>query len=98
MPPTTAAQRARRDKEFCSKVGLVVEEADETELWLELLPEAYPEIDARQHRELLTEAGELIAIFSASHRTAKANLEKRQLEKKKERAKESRAPKTVDPR
>jgi four helix bundle protein len=92
-----AAQRGRSDKEFCSKIGVVVEEADETELWLELLPEAYPEIDAKQHRELLTEAGELVAIFSASHRTAKANLEKRKLEKKKERARKSRAPKTVDP-
>jgi four helix bundle protein len=81
-----AAQRARSDREFCSKVGVVVEEADETELWLELLPEAYPEIEPRQHRELLTEAGELTAIFSASHRTAKANLEKRKLEKKKARA------------
>jgi four helix bundle protein len=82
-----AAQRARSDREFCSKIGLVVEEADETELWLELLPEAYPEIDGRPHRELLKEAGELTAIFSASHRTAKANLEKRKVEKKKERAK-----------
>ena len=83
-----AAQRGRSDKEFCSKVGVVVEEADETELWVELLPEAYPEIDPRLHRELLTEAGELTAIFSASHRTAKANLEKRKLERKKEREKE----------
>ena len=91
-----AAQRARSDKEFCSKIGLVVEEADETQLWIELLPEAYPELDKRLHKELLGEAGELSAIFTASHRTAKANLEKRKQDKKNERAKKMARPKISD--
>ena len=81
-----AGQRARSDKEFCAKIGLVVEESDETQLWLELLPEAFPEIDPRVHRELLKEAGELTAIFTASYNTAKANLEKKKAQKKNGRA------------
>jgi four helix bundle protein len=82
-----ACGRARSDKEFCSKMGVVVEEADESELWIELLPEAWPEIESNAHQALLQEAGELVAIFSASHRTAKNNLEKRKAEKKRARAK-----------
>ncbi len=82
-----ACGRARSDKEFCSKMGVVLEEVDESELWIELLPDAWPEIDTKTHKALLQEAGELVAIFSASHRTAKHNLEKRKDEKKKARAK-----------
>jgi four helix bundle protein len=82
-----AAQRARSDKEFCSKIGLVVEEADESQLWLEILPEAAPTLDARSHKELLKEATELTAIFTASHRTVKANLQQKKEAKKKGRAK-----------
>jgi four helix bundle protein len=81
-----ACGRARSDKEFCSKMGIVVEESDESELWIELLPDAWPGIDAKMHGALLQEAGELVAIFSASHRTAKQNLETRRAEKKKARA------------
>ena len=77
-----ACGRARSDKEFCSKLGVVVEEADESQLWLELLPDAYPAIEAKTQRALLHEAGELTAIFTASHRTARANLKKRNEQKK----------------
>ena len=68
-------------------MGVVVEEADETQLWLELLPEAHPHIDAAMHKALLGEAGELTAIFTASHGTATANLRKRKEERKKARVK-----------
>jgi four helix bundle protein len=81
-----ACHRARSDKEFCAKVGVVLEEADESELWLELLPEADPSLESVSHRALLRECGELVAIFSASHRTAKANLASKKEAKKKERA------------
>lgn len=84
-----ACSRARSDKEFCSKMGVVVEESDESQLWIELLPEAYPRIELSIHRALLKEAGELTAIFTASHRTATTNLEKRRAENKKARAKDS---------
>jgi four helix bundle protein len=86
-----ACSRARSDKEFCSKMGTVVEEADETQLWIELLPEAYPGIDPATQHSLLQEASELTAIFTASHRTATANLERRKAENKKARAPSTRA-------
>jgi four helix bundle protein len=86
-----ACARARSDKEFCSKMGVVVEEADETQLWLELLPEAHGEVDRAVHKPLLTEAGELVAIFTASHRTATTNLEQRKAEKRKARGKNAPA-------
>jgi four helix bundle protein len=51
-------------------MGIVVEEADETILWLELLIES--EIVAREKcTELLAEAHELAAIFTASQQTAR---------------------------
>ena len=66
-----AVCRARSRAEFIAKLGTVVEEADETIFWLELLVEAG--IVNRDHvNGLLDEAGELLAIFSASRRTAKA--------------------------
>src|SRR6476619_4901956 len=36
--------RSRSDKEFCSRLAVVVEEADESQLWLELLGEAIPSV------------------------------------------------------
>jgi four helix bundle protein len=84
-----ACSRARSDKEFCAKMGVVVEEADESQLWIELLPEAHTGIDAVRHKALLKEAGELTAIFTASHRTATTNLDRQKAEMKKARAKSS---------
>ena len=81
-----ACGRARSDKEFCSKIAIVVEEADESQLWLELLPEADPKIATDVHKALLAEASELTAIFTASHKTAKSNLQKKKAERKKGRA------------
>ena len=51
-----ACGRARSDKEFCSKLAIVVEEADESQLWLELLPEADPNIATDVHKALLARA------------------------------------------
>ena len=81
-----ACGRARSDKEFCSKLGIVVEEADESQLWLDFLPEVHPSIDVKLHKALLAEAGELTAIFTASHRTARLNLQKKKADKRKGRA------------
>jgi four helix bundle protein len=67
-----AAGRSRSRAEFISKIGIVVEEADETVFWLELLIET--DVVKRMNIEtLLCEANELLAIFAASQRTAKAN-------------------------
>lgn len=67
-----AAGRSRSRAEFISKISTVVEEADETVFWLEMLVES--EIIRKKDIEsLLAEANELLAIFAASQRTAKAN-------------------------
>ena len=65
-----AVCRARSRKEFISKLAVVIEEADETVFWFELLIEGgiVPE---RKLTALLAEAEELLAIFAASARTAK---------------------------
>lgn len=66
-----AAGRARSKAEFISKIGVVVEEADETVFWLELLGESGI-IRPAKLVELLAEANQLLAIFSASRRTSKS--------------------------
>ena len=67
-----AVCRARSKAEFIAKIGVVVEEADETVFWLELLVETNIVKQARMS-SLLTEATELLAIFAASQHTAKKN-------------------------
>ena len=66
-----AACRARSRKEFIAKIGVVVEEADETQVWLDLL-DASGLVRAESLRELAQEARELPAIFTASFDTARA--------------------------
>jgi four helix bundle protein len=58
------ASRARSDDEFKSKLGGALQEADESQLWLELLREECG-VDPAVTRPLETEASELIAIFIA---------------------------------
>jgi four helix bundle protein len=68
-----AAGRGRSRSEFVAKIGIVVEEADETVFWLELL-DAAGIVDHRALAPVLAEANQLLRIFSASHRTAKESL------------------------
>ena len=67
-----AAGRARSRREFIAKLSIVVEEADETVFWLELIKDGGiytgPDLDA-----IIQEAKELLYIFSASRKTAKEN-------------------------
>ena len=65
-----AVCRARSKAEFVAKIGVVVEETDETVFWLEMLVEAGI-IRASRMEPLLKEAHELLAIFAASQRTAR---------------------------
>jgi four helix bundle protein len=65
-----AACRARSKADFVSKIGVVEEEADETLYWLELLLAAKIG-ETKPVKDLLAEAGELVAIFTATGRTAK---------------------------
>jgi hypothetical protein len=65
---------------------VVVEEADESQLWLELLVEAHPRIRTGKYERLTKEAAELTAIFTASHRTATANLRQKAADRGRKRA------------
>ncbi len=67
-----AACRARSRKEFIAKLGTVIEEADECEMWCALLQRCGIGSGSRLDT-LSTEAGELRAIFVASRATAQAN-------------------------
>jgi len=58
-----AACRARSKAEFVAKIGTVLEEADESELWIDLIV-SDGMLPPRRCDRLLTEAGELISIFA----------------------------------
>jgi four helix bundle protein len=64
-----AACRARSKKDFIFKLGIALEEADETLYWLEILAETKI-VEANLLTGLKSEANELIAIFVASLNTA----------------------------
>jgi len=66
-----AAQRGRSHAEFLAKLGIVVEEADETVFWLEIL-ETAGTMQGSSIATLKKEAKELTAIFTASQQTARS--------------------------
>jgi four helix bundle protein len=68
-----ATCRARSRSEFVAKMGVALEEADETQLWLELIVEAKL-IPAKRVEALLSEVNELVAIFVSSRKSASKNL------------------------
>jgi four helix bundle protein len=68
-----AGCRARSKAEFAAKIGLVLEEADESLFWLELA-DARSIGETGRRAALLQEAGELTAIFAASCITARASI------------------------
>src|ERR1017187_10733358 len=60
---TREASRARSEAEFCSKIDGALQEADESQLWLELLMEDCG-IEGPAIKELHRETGELLAIMT----------------------------------
>jgi four helix bundle protein len=68
-----ASCRARSRTEFVAKIGVVLEEADETLLWLELIHEAKL-LPGKRIAPLLLEANELVAIMVTSRKSAASNL------------------------
>jgi four helix bundle protein len=66
------ASRARSDAEFCSKLDGALQEADESQLWLELLRDDCG-IIATELESLLSESDELIAIFITMVANTKRN-------------------------
>ena len=69
-----AVCRARSRQEFLAKISIVIEEADESEFWLEMLTDAglVPELKLR---DLKSEANQLVAIFNASRMTARKGVQ-----------------------
>jgi four helix bundle protein len=69
-----AVCRARSRPEFLSKLAIVIEEADESSFWLEMLVDAGL-VAERKLTELKSEANQLVAIFNASRTTAKKSVQ-----------------------
>jgi four helix bundle protein len=70
-----AVCRSRSDAEFVARIGVALEEADESALWLEILTESRI-AESKEAYRLLDEADQLSAIFAQSRLTALENLEK----------------------
>jgi four helix bundle protein len=68
-----SACRARSKPDFISKAGISIEEADESIYWMEMLIEAGI-MPKEKLTALLKEADEIVAILTASVKTARANL------------------------
>jgi len=65
-----SAKRGRSGPDFISRIGVVIEEADEAEMWLDHLG-ATDICNSTELGELKIEANELVAIFTAAQKTAK---------------------------
>ena len=73
---TREASRARSSAEFCSKIDGALQEADESQLWLELLRDDCG-ITTAELVAVLAETDELIAIFASMAEKAKHSETKR---------------------
>jgi four helix bundle protein len=67
-----AVCRAKSRRDFISKMGTVLEEADEAQGWLETLYDSKL-VEHEKLKPHMKEADELVAIFSASCNTLKGN-------------------------
>jgi four helix bundle protein len=67
-----SACKARSRSDFLSKLGIVEEEADETQLWIEMIADSGM-IKPERVKNLLTEVNEIVAIIAASRITLKKN-------------------------
>ncbi|WP_306564835.1 four helix bundle protein [Flavobacterium lindanitolerans] len=70
-----AVCRARSDREFISKMSIVIEEADETLFWIEILQEK-KWINYTQLNQIWKEGNELTAIFVSTAKSMKSSLNK----------------------
>jgi four helix bundle protein len=82
-----SCRRGRSTREFIAKVGVAIEEADESIFWLCLLAGAEI-VEEDRTQGLRSEANELVAILTASQKTAKRRL-------KQEREQARRSPRRV---
>ncbi len=65
-----AACRSRSKAEFFSKLSIVVEEADETEMWLDLLIESKLS-DTEETKQLYRESLEILKIMASARKNTK---------------------------
>ena len=65
-----AALRGKSHADFINKITTVLEEADETDFWIEIAKRAAL-VSSKRVGNLQAEAVELIKIFSATRRTAR---------------------------
>lgn len=70
-----AACRARSDADFASKVGVTLEEADESVFWMELIVESGMKSES-ELMPLMKKGRELVAIFVASSNTIRSRMNK----------------------
>ncbi len=70
-----AVCRARSQAEYFAKLSIVVEEADETLFWMELLVEA-DIVSTTKIQNLMTESTELLAIFSTARKNTSQDKRK----------------------
>ena len=68
-----AACRARSRKEFIAKLGIAIEELDESSFWMDLAMDAGL-VNAGEVGSLISEFNELLAILNASRSTAIRHL------------------------
>lgn len=67
-----AACRARSKAEFFSKMSTVVEEADESLFWLEILKEAgIYKFDSEHHSKIYNEMTEVLKVMSKTRKNTK---------------------------
>ena len=70
-----SACRAQSKPTFISKLAIAIEEADESQFWLEMIVESGL-VPQNKLEALMKESDEIVAILTASSKTAKANLRK----------------------
>lgn len=69
-----AACVAQSKKAFIAKLSIVIEEADESDFWLEFMHDENIRVDKSQVKKLMNEAKELTKIFISSRITVSKNL------------------------
>jgi four helix bundle protein len=71
-----SACRAKSNKDFINKLIIIEEEADETLYWLEIIKDGKI-LKPGLLVELMKEADELVAIFTAAGKTSKIKLKQK---------------------
>lgn len=75
-----ASARAKSPDDFTYKIEVVLEEADESLYWLEVVKDAKLQ-EGKELDSLINEANELTAIFAATDKTNKAKRNKKKFDR-----------------